>query len=206
MLAFIIILLLRLRDRAADLLISMKKRLTNLGPEKSENDEEKRIVRLIEPDACHQNNSETHLKRIEALEKSLREKEEIIKKYEANKEENLKQILSLQKNSTEEIDKMKKTVSDLEEEIETVIAEKSELQLKLQSCLEAEEGKKKLESVLEKSQETVENQKTTITNLENKLKSQGKISQRMIFFSNIAFYRGTDKNSDQNKTGEKPTL
>ena len=166
---------LRLRDRATDLLVSMKPRQRILPPEKSEKVREKRTVRLIDPEPRPQNKTDTDLKN---LEKMLEEKEEKIKRYEANTEESMEKISSLQKNATEEAEKMKKMVADLEaakKEIQAVTEEKTELEVKLKNCQKAEEDKKQL-------REEVENQKTTITKLEEKneatlkqLKFQGKI-------------------------------
>ena len=70
------LLLLRLRDAATDLLISKKPRLRILSPEKSEPVREKRTVRLIDPEASHGNKPETHLKKIETLEKLCGENSE----------------------------------------------------------------------------------------------------------------------------------
>ena len=204
--------LLRLRDSAMDLLPSKEKRRTN--PEKFEKAGETRTVRLIEPDPGPQDNTETHLKKIEALEKMLEEKEGKIKIYQTNTQEDMKTILNLKRNLTEEADKLKNTVSDLEDakkEIETVTAENSELVLILQNCEEAAEGKKELEALLEKSREEAEEQ---ITKLEKKneatlkqLKFQGRIHlYQMMIFSNFALCRGADKNVEHNKTGEKPTM
>ena len=164
-------MLLRLRDRAADLLITKKPRLTTHRPERTE--EVQRTVRLIE--ASPQTNTEAQLKKIETLEQMLGEKEEKIKRYQTNEEENLKTILCLEKKLRDEADKMTKMLSDAKKEIETVTAEKFELS-------EASGYRKELEALLEKSQGEVENQKTTITNLENKLKFQGKLCHLMIFF------------------------
>ena len=101
-------------------------------------------------------------------------------------ETQLKKIEALQKMFGFNDHKLKETVSELEDakkEIETVTAEKLKLVLKLKNCQNAkEEDKKHFEALLEKSREDVENQKITITQLEKKneatekqLKFQGKI-------------------------------
>ena len=137
------LLLLRLRDAAVDLLISKKPRL--ISPDKSE----KRTVRLIDPEASHRNKPETHLKKIETLEKLRGENAE----------------------------KMKKMVSDLEdakEEIETVTAEKMELEERLKNCQKADEDKKQLREEVENQKIIITKLEKKNEETKKQLKFQGK--------------------------------
>ena len=94
-------------------------------------------------------------------------------------ETQLKKIEALQKMFGFNDHKLKETVSELEnakKEIKTVKAEKLELVLKLKNCQTAkEEDKKYFEALLEKSREDVTKLEKKNEATEKQLKFQGKI-------------------------------
>ena len=167
-------MLLRLRESAADLLNLMKARLTFPRSVKSEQVSEKRKVQLTGPEPRHQNNTDTHLKKIEALEKMVEETKEEMLRYKATTKIELIKVSEFLKDALEEFEKMDTDLEDAKEEIKTVSAEKMELEERLKNCQKADEDKK--------LREEVENQKIIITKLEKKnqetkkqLKFQGRI-------------------------------